>query len=517
MMLRRLHLHPLLLGAAPVLLLWAFNASEVGPSEALPVLLVVLAAVLAVGVLAVLVLGDVRRGALAASAAAVLVLSHGYLLGGLLPDPVALGGTLLALGGAIWWLVRTSEEALGWSTAAANVLGAVLVVVALPGVASAVSVGSDAPVPPADVADLVASVDRAPTRDIFYVIPDRYGRADTLAETYGIDNTPFTDFLTQQGFEVADEVVANYPRTAHSLAATLNMAYLDDLEASVSPASRDSWRPVYDLFEDHRLGKLLTAVGYEYIHVGTWWEPTATAASADQVRNYESGSEFAHVFSGTTAVPAVRDLFGEDEPSTHRERVRAHSSWQLDELDQLVAEAADTTDAPRFVLMHITLPHEPYVFGADGSLVTEHEEAVRTTAENFELQLQYLNRRLRGAVERLSDLPEETAPIVLLQADEGPHPARMVEVGSENYAWGEATDAELRTKFGILSAYRLPGVDASSLVREDTTPVNSFRLILDTYLGTELGQLEDRAAIYPEPDDLYTFSDVTERLRGDAP
>lgn len=516
-MLRRIHLHPLLLGAGPVLLLWAFNAGEVGPDEVLPVLTVVIAGVVGLGVLAVAALRDLRRGALVASAGVVVVLSHGYLLGDLLPGTLALVGDLVLLGAAATWLVRTSEEAVGWTTIAANVLGAVMVVVAAPGVVSAVSEGSDVTIPPPDVADIVASADREPTRDIFYVIPDRYGRADSLATTYGIDNTQFTDFLTQQGFEVNDRAISNYPRTAHSLASTLNMSYLDDLAAAVPAQTRDSWQPVYDMFDDHRVGKVLTGLGYEYVHVGTWWSPTADATSADQVRNYESGSEFAQVFQGTTAVPDIVDLFGERKPATHRERFRAHAVWQLDELDRLVAEAADTTDAPRFVLMHIAMPHEPYVFDTDGSLVTEDEEEDRTTAENYRRQMEYLNSRLVGAVEQLSSIPEEHAPIVVLQADEGPHPERMVDLGDRRFAWDEATDAELQTKFGILSAYRLPGVDAAALVREDMTSVNTFRLILDTYLGTDLGQLDDRVWIYPDPDDLYTFTDVTERVRAGDP
>lgn len=516
-MLRRIHLHPLLLGAGPVLLLWAFNADEVGPDEVLPVVTLVLACVIGFGVLAVAALRDLRRGALVASAAALVVLSHGYLLGDLLPGTLALVGDLVLLGAGATWLVRTSEEAVGWTTIAANVLGVAMVVVAAPGVVSAVSAGDDVTIPPPDVADIIASADREPTRDIFYVIPDRYGRADSLAATYGIDNTQFTDFLTQQGFAVNESALSNYPRTAHSLASTLNMSYLDDLAAAVPPQTRDSWQPLYGMFDDHRVGKVLTGLGYEYVHVGTWWSPTATATSADRVRNYETDSEFAEVFQGTTAVPDIVDLFGEREPATHRERARAHAVWQLDELDRLVAEAADTTDAPRFVLMHIALPHEPYVFDADGSLVTEDVEQERTTAENYRRQLEYLNSRLAGVVEQLSSIPEQQAPIVVLQADEGPHPQRMVDLGDSRYAWAQATDAELETKFGILSAYRLPGVDAAAVVREDMTSVNTFRLILDTYLGTDLGQLEDRSYVYPDPDDLYTFAEVTERVRAGDP
>lgn len=514
-MLRRLHVHPLLFGAAPVLLLWAGNAAEVSPSAALPVLAWVLLGVAALLGVTLLWLRDLARAALATSAVALLVLNHGNLLGDLLPRTLALAALLAVLAVAILLVVRTDEATLRTGTALANVVGLVLVLVTLPGVASSARVG--ATVPPPEIAAIVDQVDTEPTRDIFYIVPDRYGRQDQLAATFGIDNSTFTGFLEEHGFEVVDDAIGNYPTTAHSLASTLGMTYLDGLTASVPEEARGSWRPVYDMLRDHRLGRVLTAVGYEYIHVGTWWSPTSSAVTADDVRNYEAGSEFAAVFSRTTAVPAIIALFGPNEELTHRERARAHSAWQLDELERLVGEVGEPGDRPRFVFLHITLPHEPYVFDADGRVVTEEQEDARTRADNYGRQVRYLNSRLRSIVEQLTGHPEETAPIVVLQADEGPHPARVEELGARRHAWGEASDAELRTKLRILSAYHLPGVDVPALVREDMTPVNTFRLLLDAYLGTELGQLEDRAAIFAEPDDMYTFTDVTDRVRSGGP
>lgn len=514
-MLRRIHLHPALVGAAPVLRLWALNHTEVSAGAALSVLGWVLGGVGLVFGLALLALRRVARAALVATTAALLVLSYGYLLGDLLPPAVALGGTVVLFVVATVVIVRLDDVTVGPAVAAANVLGAALVVVSLPGLVAGIRAQFAGGSP--EVAEVVAAVDTEPTRDIFYIVPDRYGRADSIAEAVGFDNSPFIGFLEERGFEVVDRAVSNYPKTAHSLASTLGMDYLDDLSAAVPEDSRDTWQPLYGMLHDHRLGRVLTAVGYEYVHVGTWWSATSSAASADEVRNYAPRSEFAEVFFGTTAVPHAVRLFGGREPPSLRERNRTHGEYQLDQLDQLASEVGDHDDPPRFVLMHIALPHDPYVFDVDGSLVTSAQARARTREENYARQLQYLNSRLAGAIDQLVDQPEPTAPIVLLQADEGRHPLRLRENGDTEFAWGEATDAELREKFRILSAYHLPGVDAGALVREDMTPVNSFRLILDTYLGTDLGQLEDRAWIFPQPDDLYTFTEVTERVHADGP
>ena len=105
-------------------------------------------------------------------------------------------------------------------------------------------------------------------RDIFYVVPDRYPRADVLREVFDHDNGPFVSWLEDRGFQVADGALANYPKTAHSLAATWNMAPVDELVPD-PPADGGDWQPLYALLRDHRLGRLLTDAGYEYVHVGT--------------------------------------------------------------------------------------------------------------------------------------------------------------------------------------------------------------------------------------------------------
>ena len=63
-------------------------------------------------------------------------------------------------------------------------------------------------------------------------------------------------------------------------------------------------------------------------------------------------------------------------------------------------------------------------------------------------------------------------PVILIQADEGPIPAPAPSV-----PWQDATDEELRIKFGILNAFYFPDGDYRRL-RQDITPVNSYRVLV---------------------------------------
>ncbi len=499
-MLGRLPLHPLLVAAVPVLLLWWANADEIRPDEALAALRPILIATAVGTVIASLIMRSVRRGALVASAGAFLYLGYGHLWGHERSPVLGLAMWAVLLATAVVVVVRRDDDGLAIATRVTNVVAAVMVAVMLPGIWSSGPAGAQGP----DA--VVAAADGQPLRDIVYIIPDRYGRDDGLAETFDIDNSAFTDALRGRGMQVLTDVQGNYPRTSHSLSSTLAMEYLDELAAGIS--DRSDLAPVYQRLRDHRVGRVLTEAGYEYTHLGSWWSPTSTADDADIVLSYDERSEFDQVLRHTTMAPAIASFGPEAEEESGRDRIRNTSAWQLDQLERLARVDADR---PRFILAHITLPHEPYVFDAEGNPVDQPTERSRTRAENFGGQLSYLNGRLLTIVDELLDRPVDEQPIILIQADEGPHTERQeLELGS-NFRWEDATDAELRTKLLLLSAWYLPGTDVT--VPDDLSPVNSFRLIMDTYLGTEMGLLENRSYVYPDKNDLYTFTDVTDRVR----
>jgi hypothetical protein len=102
------------------------------------------------------------------------------------------------------------------------------------------------------------------------------------------------------------------------------------------------------------------------------------------------------------------------------------------------------------------------------------------------------------------------APIIILQADEGPYPERY-RASMRTFKWEDATDMEIKEKMGILNAYYLPGVDGSALYPR-ITPVNSFRLVFDLYFGTHLGLLDDVSYAYVDYSHPYRFLDVTDRV-----
>ena len=68
----------------------------------------------------------------------------------------------------------------------------------------------------------------------------------------------------------------------------------------------------------------------------------------------------------------------------------------------------------------------------------------------------------------------------------------------------------LPERLGILNAYYFPdGIYAN--LYPSITPVNSFRVVLDQFFGTQLGLLEDHS-YFSTFDEPYDFNEVTEEV-----
>jgi hypothetical protein len=391
-----------------------------------------------------------------------------------------------------------------------NGIGSVLLMINLVTIgAFALSLRAD----PVRAGDPIASVEPTTaygTPDIYWIILDRYGSGSVLDEFYGDNNTAFLDELRGRGFYVAAEATANYLKTGLSMVSSRNMEYLDGTVLTERATAPDDWGPIYrDLAAPFTVERFLATQRYRFIYLGTYWAPTQQHPSAEINYVYDKlGSEFLDVLSRSTALLALEDL-GTDAPYDWRRNRWNQTRYEWDRLNH-----ATTLDGPKFVHAHFALPHDPFVFHADGSFVTEQEAANRSWAQKYVDQVGYANRETLGFIDGLLALPPEEQPILVIQADEGPWPQRYRQ-NERRFDWTSATPAELREKFGILSAFYLPGVDPEAAgLYPSVTPVNQFRVLFNAYFGLNLPAVPDRNYIFPDQEHLYEFIDVTDRLRG---
>ncbi len=344
--------------------------------------------------------------------------------------------------------------------------------------------------------------DGARPPDIYHFIFDRYASAEILERHFGIEER-IGDFLGARGFYVVPDSHSNYLKTGHSLASTFYMDYLEAL-ADDSRVTADNWHPIFRMLDDTRVVRFLRARGYDFIQFGSWWVGTFASPTADA--NWPMGfSEFNMHYLRRTMVLPVFQLLPRTPFTMRLDWDNGQCQRVARQVERIKAIGAEDRDRPVYVFAHILVPHGPEVFTTDGRCLTNAEYRARGERQGYIDQIAYANVIIEDIVTTLQD-DDRPQPVILIQADEGPFPKRDYSV-----EWQDAPAEELRIKTGILNALYIPGEDYR-LLRDDMTPVNSYRAVFDTVFGTDLGQLPDRIYTFPNDRRIYEFQDVTERV-----
>jgi hypothetical protein len=336
--------------------------------------------------------------------------------------------------------------------------------------------------------------------DIYYIVFDRYGNAETLKDVYNFENQEFLDGLKAKGFFIADKSTANYLKTAQSLASSLNMEYINYLSPQLGEDSTNLL-PLYSMLQENRVAKFLKARGYKFIHLGSWWAPTSRNKYADVNYNLHFLPEFTGVLLRTTTFYPLSVYLGiYDVRREQFERV----NFKFEKLGEI-----PNLPEPTFTFAHMLIPHDPYVADKDGSFLAWGDFKKRQRKENFINQLIFTNKKITELVDKILST-SDTPPIIIIQADEGPFPSRYL-ADEKGFNWETASSAELKEKMRILNAYYLPdnGID---YLYDSITPVNTFRVIFDKYFGTEYGTLPDKNFIFLDENHPYKFSEVTDKF-----
>jgi hypothetical protein len=326
--------------------------------------------------------------------------------------------------------------------------------------------------------------------DIYYFILDSYGRTDLLKNNFQYDNSAFISDLEKMGFYVAECSQSNYPRTDISLGSSLNMDYLQNLNDKFTPKNEDRtqlWESI-----------LHSAVRYELENAGyktvaftsgfAFTEITTADIYLSPSPVWSSMTEFETLLLRTTPARHLEDLGLVDLGQIDGQRYRDRTRLVLGSMDKLTH-----MPGPKFVFIHLIPPHPLFVFGPDGSptnpalfMDANGIYSQENYSKGYRNQVEYISSQLEKAVTTLL-AGSATPPIIILQGDHGP----WLQTGSD--------------EFKILNAYYLPG--HNNLLYPTISPVNTFRLIFDTYFGADYSLLEDLSYASPVPF-VFNFSRV---------
>jgi hypothetical protein len=335
--------------------------------------------------------------------------------------------------------------------------------------------------------------------DIYYIILDEYASSSTIKEIWGYDNRDFENHLKNQGFFIADNSSVRYFQTEWSLLTSLNMDYPGgkishaDFYNLTMALRQDEYINISTIEMNQRINynnvsEYLKNKGYTLIVLDALEteNPAQGMMRADKTylfrseeKNYLIDSFTVLLIRSTILRPSENfDLFSlssfiKDPEDLHRNT----NLYILNELKDV-----NKIPGPKYVFVHLLIPHSPFVFNENGGTVEKTNSLNWNNKKYYRDQYIFTTRQISLIIDEILK-NSKRPPVIILQSDHGPRPfnGRSPE---------ENLDIPIDDMFRIFNAYYFPGANQSIFYR-NISPVNSFRLVFNTYFDENYPLLED--------------------------
>ncbi len=496
---RAIIIHPFLFAAFPTLALLAYNVEEVALAVAARPLLYSLIAAVILFLLAYILCRNAYRAGMVASLILVLIFSYGHLYHAIKEIPgigqvigrhrYVFSAYLVFAVLAAWWICRGKWHTRG-ITQFLNILGVGLLIYPLFQIVRHARLTSEVN----EITSILLSLEEpldvdslSDLPDIYYIILDTYTRADSMQNYFNFDNEPFLASLREMGFYIADCSRCNHCYTRGSLVTSLNLYYLPDLEDALEEQGVE--KDPLPLIKSSLVRGLLEELGYQTVAFETsfFW---TTITDADIYLGLNRPSIFDQIVTPFETM-LIRNSAGlvwmDYQLRAERDYKQSfydpltqypYSEYIIRELFILenIAKVANIP-GPTWTFAHVSIPHPPRVFTPEGDIVDDpgyySGDGAGPINGEYEIkgytnEVQFINQRMLEIVESIIQ-NSSSPPIIILQGDTG-GPANTIT--------------------NILNAYYLRG-DTNEMLYPSVSPVNSFRIIFDTYFGASYEILPD--------------------------
>lgn len=506
-MLKKIPFHLILIPTYFVVALFAQNISEVFVEDITrPLLVVTAVALLGLGIFSIFI-RNIRRNALIISTAFFFFFLYGLVYGVLKETAPTLARhrillpLFLVVLGLIWWGFGRSKSDFSRLTMLFNLFGIILLLMPMLNIFYYLRAQSS---PREELIENSLTVGKVVVNDdlpdVYYIIPDAYGRADQLFQDYGFDNTQFLDWLRAQGFYVADCARSSYAHTMLTLPSLMQMDYVEEFaspEQYYDGGTNDYI--VHNVVRDQFEAMGYRVISFEDVH----WD----YQDADVFYEFEFSltSPYLRPFESILVMNSMlralvefnqqtQDLFSQQLYSP----VKEHYLRQKFILDTLEDEVIQM-EGPKFVFAHVETPHGPFVFNEDGTFIEEdayyrgkYFSAITAEYGNagYIKQVQFMNKRMQEIIEKIM-LESNGEAAIIIQADHS------------NDEFGEPAQ-----RMKILYAVYLPGQDYQQYY-PTTNSVNTFRLVFNALFEMDYEILEDYS-YHSYRSDRYNWVEVAE-------
>ena len=523
-------IHPFLFSLFPILFIYSQNVHEIPVQIVImPVLLILFAAVL-LWLLTRFILKNNEKSAFIISLLLVLSFSYGHIY--LLVDDFTLGNSdigrhqyllipfVVTFIFGVYYFVKTKRRLNNATTISNAIAGALLAFILINIVAYNVEntdsfsgelITSNTSLHTADATIEMFHPTEETIKDypdVYYIALDGYMNSNALKKYLNHDNQEFVSYLENKGFNVNHKSYSNYHGTVLSITSTFNMMYLNFLtEDPIEQDGLSTNQPILfynakvpipeKMISENAIMQNFKSAGYKIVNIQKPFENEILSSSPliDLVMCKRSKYIDSELLSMTIKTSILVFLLEKWE----QQDLRDAALCQFSELPK----QHQKFDEPIFVYSHILIPHPPYLFGSEGEAISSVRPQGLESWENKEgyvNSVKFANKKVIQIVEQI--LTESAKPpVIIIQADHG--------IGFD-FDPNNPSNESIEQKMSIFSAYYLPGIEKNSS-DNDITPVNTFRIIFNSYFNTNYDLLENK--IYLSDDDVPGyFLDVTNVL-----
>lgn len=321
---------------------------------------------------------------------------------------------------------------------------------------------------------------------IFWLVFDEYPSAASLRKNFGFAD-PLDSLLKTEGFYIAPEATSNYNYTHYSLTSTLDMQYLNGLPSSGIVTLRDLVRGNLSLRENN-VTRYLERNGYRILNHSIYdlkGYPTRGILSFAHVPSSLLDHQTLFTRTWTDIGWQFPSLFSKNKKEADsislREQVNKADRQYKDMEEGLYQSLQENRDSrePVFLLAHFLLPHEPFIYEADGRL--HYRNGLNADRSFFLPQVQYTGTKVIALVRKIKELYGAENTLILVQGDHG------FKFEEEEPAWAKES---CRILYGVYA----PGKNYAGWY-PNISSVNSFRIIFNRYFNSQLPMLKDSSQL----------------------
>ena len=312
--------------------------------------------------------------------------------------------------------------------------------------------------------------------DIYYLVFDEAAGFEAMRDYWHNNEVDkFAAFLKSNGFYVAEN--------SHSL--TTGSMYERTLHLNYEEYPIPSTEKVYDLYNEtigqNRVMDFLKKHGYTLVafdemrYYLTTLIPLPVDHLFEQSPDQYVGDDFFQlddykglVLENTVLRPFIRQ-------SNQDPKILSHKNMILYSIENV---PATQFPSPRFVYVHLMLPHVPFVFRENGDLQLEGGYG------NWQKYLQnyqyFLNVAQQMVENILADADPDNPPVIIIQSDHG---ARN---NVKDFRYTSALENYPdEYKNLIVDAFYLPGCTDAPLT-QDFKPINTFPVVFNCYFDENI-------------------------------